>query len=122
MEVISIAGYTEVEKLHIAKEHLLLKQLKENGLKKGNLQIRDDALLKVIREYTREAGVRGLERTVATLCRKAAKLIVSGEQKRVIVTEKRIGELLGKPMYRYGRMEQEDQVGTATGLDRKSVV
>ncbi|HLR71603.1 MAG TPA: endopeptidase La [Pseudogracilibacillus sp.] len=116
MELISIAGYTEVEKVHIAKEHLIPKQLKENGLKKGNLQIRDGALLKVIREYTREAGVRGLERTVATLCRKAAKLIVSGEQKRVIVTEKRIEEFLGKPMYRYGRMEQEDQVGTATGL------
>lgn len=116
MELISIAGYTEVEKLHIAKEHLIPKQLKENGLKKGNLQIRDEALLKVIREYTREAGVRGLERTVATLCRKAAKIIVSGEQKRVIVTDKRLEELLGKPIYRYGQMEQEDQVGTATGL------
>lgn len=116
MELISIAGYTEVEKLHIAKQHLIPKQLKENGLKKGNLQIRDEALLKVIREYTREAGVRGLERTVATLCRKAAKIIVSGEQKRVIVTDKRLEELLGKPIYRYGQMEQEDQVGTATGL------
>ncbi len=116
MELISIAGYTEVEKLHIAKQHLIPKQIKENGLKKGNLQIRDDALLTVIREYTREAGVRGLERTIATLCRKAAKIIVSGEQKRVIVTKTRIEELLGKPMYRYGRMEQEDQVGTATGL------
>lgn len=116
MELISIAGYTEVEKLHIAKRHLIPKQLKENGLKKGNLQIRDGALLKVIREYTREAGVRGLERTVATLCRKAAKIIVSGEQKRVIVTDKRVEELLGKPLYRYGQMEQEDQVGTATGL------
>ncbi|MEI3605850.1 endopeptidase La [Pseudogracilibacillus sp. SE30717A] len=116
MEMISIAGYTEVEKLHIAKQHLIPKQLKENGLKKGNLQIRDDALLTVIREYTQEAGVRGLERTIATLCRKAAKIIVSGEQKRVIITKNRIEELLGKPMYRYGRMEQEDQVGTATGL------
>src|SRR5690625_3620994 len=116
MELISIAGYTEVEKLHIAKRHLIPKQLKENGLKKGNLQIRDGALLKVIREYTREAGVRGLERTVATLCRKAAKIIVAGEQKRVIVTVKRVEELLGKPKFRYGLMEQEDQIGTATGL------
>lgn len=116
MELISISGYTEVEKMHIAKEHLILKQLKENGLQKGNLQIRDEALLKVIREYTRESGVRGLERTIATLCRKAAKIIISGEQKRVIVTEKRLEKLLGKPIYRYGRMEQEDQVGTATGL------
>lgn len=116
MEVITIAGYTEVEKLHIAKRHLIPKQLKENGLQKGNLQIRDDALQTIIREYTREAGVRGLERTIATLCRKAAKLIVSGKQKRVVVTKKRLEEFLGKPIYRYGRIEEEDQVGTATGL------
>ncbi|MGM8213924.1 endopeptidase La [Virgibacillus sp. W0430] len=116
MELISIAGYTEIEKLHIAKKHLLLKQLKENGLKKDNLQIREEALLLLIRKYTREAGVRGLERQIATLCRKAAKIIISGEKKRVIVTEKTLPELLGKPLYRYGRMEEEDQVGTATGL------
>src|SRR5690625_4454826 len=116
MEIISIAGYTEVEKLHIARDHLLPKQIKENGLKKGNLQIRDNALLKLIRKYTREAGVRGLERQIATLCRKAAKIIVSGEKKRVIVTEKTLEDLLGKTLYRYGLMEEEDQVGTATGL------
>ena len=116
MELISIAGYTEVEKLHIAKDHLLPKQLKENGLEKSNLQIRDDALLKLIRRYTREAGVRGLERQLATVCRKAAKIIVSDKQKRVIVTVNRLEELLGKPLFRYGQMEQEDQVGTATGL------
>ncbi|MEC5422020.1 endopeptidase La [Virgibacillus sp. C22-A2] len=116
MELISIAGYTEVEKLHIAKEHLLPKQLKENGLKKTNLQIRDEALLKLVRRYTREAGVRDLERQLAKLCRKAAKIIISDEKKRVIVTEKSLEELLGKPVYRYGIMEQEDQVGTATGL------
>lgn len=121
MELISLSGYTEIEKLHIAKEHLIPKQLKENGLKRGNLQIRDEGLLKLIREYTREAGVRGLERQVATLCRKAAKLIISGEQKRVIVTENRLTELLGKPLYRYGLMEKEDQVGTATGLAYTSV-
>src|SRR5690625_3681298 len=116
MEVITIAGYTEVEKMHIAKRHLIPKQLKENGLTKDNLQMRDEALLSISREYTREAGVRGLERTISTLCRKAAKLIVSGKQKRVIVTKKRLEQLLGKPIYRYGRMEKEDQVGTATGL------
>lgn len=121
MELISIAGYTEIEKLHIAKEHLIPKQLKENGLKRGNLQIRDDGLLRLIREYTREAGVRGLERQIATLCRKAAKKIISGKQKRVIVTKNRVAELLGKPLYRYGLMEQEDQVGTATGLAYTSV-
>ncbi|WP_188453488.1 endopeptidase La [Virgibacillus oceani] len=116
MELISIAGYTEIEKLHIAKEHLLPKQLKENGLKKGDLQIRDNALLKLIRRYTREAGVRGLERQLATLCRKAAKTIISEDKKRVIVTEKSIEELLGKPLFRYGLMESEDQIGAATGL------
>ncbi len=116
MEIITIAGYTEVEKLHIAKEHLLPKQLRENGLEKGNLQIRDDALRKLIRRYTREAGVRELERQIATLCRKAAKMIVSGEKKRVIVTENTLESLLGKTLYRYGLMEKKDQVGTATGL------
>ena len=116
MELISIPGYTEIEKMHIAKEHLLPKQRKENGLKKENLQIREEALLQLIRKYTREAGVRGLERQIATLCRKAAKIIISGDKKRVIVTEKSLVKLLGKPLYRYGRMEEEDQVGTATGL------
>ncbi|MFZ3576384.1 endopeptidase La [Virgibacillus sp. DJP39] len=116
MELISIAGYTEVEKLHIAKEHLLPKQLKENGLKKGNLQLRDEALLMLIRTYTREAGVRSLERQLARLCRKAAKIIISEDKKKIIVTTKNIEELLGKAVYRYGQMEQEDQIGTATGL------
>ncbi|WLR46101.1 endopeptidase La [Halobacillus litoralis] len=116
MEIITIAGYTEVEKVHIAKEHLLPKQVKENGLKKGQLQLRDDALLKLIRRYTREAGVRGLERELASLCRKAAKIIVSGEKQRVVVTEKQLEDLLGRPKFRYGRAELEDQIGAATGL------
>jgi ATP-dependent Lon protease len=116
MELISIAGYTEVEKQHIAKEHLLPKQLKENGLTKGDLQIREEALLKLIRRYTREAGVRGLERQLAKVCRKAARVIISGDKKRVIVTENNLEEFLGKPTYRYGLMEQEDQIGAATGL------
>src|SRR5699024_3119545 len=114
MELISIAGYTEVEKLHIAKEHILPKQIKENGLKQSNLQIRDNALLKLIRTYTREAGVRGLERQLAKVCRKTAKLIISEERKRVVVTENNVEELIGKPLYRYGLMEIEDQVGAAT--------
>src|SRR5699024_10868080 len=116
MELIHIAGYTEVEKLHIATNHLVPKQIKENGLTKGLVQIRKDAVQKIIREYTREAGVRSLERTIETICRKAAKIIISEEQQEVIVRAKRVEELLGKPLYRYGQMEQEDQVGTATGL------
>lgn len=116
MELIHIPGYTEVEKKEIAKRYLLPKQLKEHGLTKGKLQIKDEGMLKVIRHYTREAGVRNLEREIAKICRKAAKLIVSGEKKRVIVTEKTIEELLGRPAFRYGKAETKNQIGTATGL------
>jgi ATP-dependent Lon protease len=116
MEVITIAGYTEVEKLHIAKKHLLQKQMKEHGLTKGKIQLRDEALLKLIRMYTREAGVRNLERQIATICRKSARIIVSEEQNKVVVTEKRLEELLGKPKFRFGQAESEDQIGVATGL------
>ncbi|RSK28048.1 endopeptidase La [Bacillus sp. HMF5848] len=116
MEIIQLSGYTEEEKLHIAKDHLLHKQLKEHGLEKGKMQIRDDAMIKLIRYYTREAGVRSLERQIAKLCRKAAKIIVTGDRKRIVFTENNIEEFLGKPMYRYGQAELEDQVGVATGL------
>ncbi|EIJ79069.1 ATP-dependent protease La [Bacillus methanolicus PB1] len=116
MEIITIAGYTEIEKIHIAKDHLLPKQIKEHGLTKSQLQVREDAIQKVIRHYTREAGVRGLERQVAAICRKTAKIIVSGEKKRVVVSEKNVEEFLGKPKFRYGQAELEDQVGVATGL------
>ncbi|WP_459499252.1 endopeptidase La [Bacillus sp. C1] len=116
MEIISIAGYTEIEKVHIAREHLVPKQLTEHGLRKGNLQIRDEALLEMIRYYTREAGVRTLERQIAKICRKAAKIIVTEERKRIIVTEKNITDLLGKQIFRYGQAETKDQVGMATGL------
>jgi ATP-dependent Lon protease len=116
MEIITIPGYTEVEKLHIAKQHLLPKQMKEHGLKKSNLQMRDDAILHVIRYYTREAGVRELERQLAAICRKSARLIVSEERKRVIITTNNLEEFLGKRKYRYGQAELQDQVGVATGL------
>ncbi|MCR6095634.1 endopeptidase La [Salipaludibacillus agaradhaerens] len=116
MEVIHIPGYTEVEKSQIAKEYLLPKQVKEHGLSKGKIQVRDDAILKVIRFYTREAGVRNLERQMATICRKAAKMIVSDERKKVVVTEKTIETMLGQPKFRYGKAESEDQIGAATGL------
>jgi ATP-dependent Lon protease len=116
MEIITIAGYTELEKIHIAKDHLLPKQTKEHGLGKTQLQIRDDGIQKIVRYYTREAGVRSLERQLATICRKTAKIIVSGEKKKVIVSDKNVDEFLGKPTYRYGQAELEDQVGVATGL------
>ncbi|PLR75480.1 endopeptidase La [Bacillus sp. V3-13] len=116
MEIITIAGYTELEKINIAKNHLLPKQLKDHGLSKAQLQMREDAIQKVVRYYTREAGVRGLERQLATICRKTAKIIVSGEKKRVVLTDKGVEEFLGKPKFRYGQAELEDQVGVATGL------
>lgn len=116
MEIISIPGYTELEKLEIAQSYLLPKQVREHGLKKSTLQAKPEALKKVIRYYTREAGVRGLERQLATLCRKAAKMIVMNERKRVVLTEKMVETMLGKPRFRYGMAEVEDQVGAATGL------
>ncbi|WEZ09359.1 endopeptidase La [Priestia flexa] len=116
MEIINIAGYTELEKLEIAKHHLAVRQLENHGLKKADLQIREDALVAIIRLYTREAGVRNLEREIASICRKAARIIVSGDKKRVVVTEKNLEEFLGKARFRYGQAESENQVGVATGL------
>ncbi|AQX53582.1 endopeptidase La [Priestia flexa] len=116
MEIINIAGYTELEKLEIAKRHLAVRQLENHGLKKADLQIREDALVAIIRLYTREAGVRNLEREIASICRKAARIIVSGDKKRVVVTEKNLEEFLGKARFRYGQAESENQVGVATGL------
>jgi len=116
MEIITIAGYTELEKIHIAIDHLLPKQLKEHGLTKSQLQIREEGIQMIVRYYTREAGVRGLERQLASICRKTAKIIVSSEKKRVIITEKNVEEFLGKPKFRYGQAELEDQIGVATGL------
>ncbi|MGG1697683.1 endopeptidase La [Bacillus zhangzhouensis] len=116
MEIITIAGYTEVEKAEIVKDHLLPKQLKEHGLKKGNLQLREAAIYDMIRYYTREAGVRGLERQLAAICRKAARAIVAEDRKRITVTEKNLSEYLGKRLYRYGQAETTDQVGVVTGL------
>lgn len=116
MEIISIAGYTEIEKAEIVKNHLIPKQLAEHGLKKAQVIFKDEAVLDLIRYYTREAGVRGLERQVASVCRKVAKIIVSGEKKRVTINSKSLEEFLGKHRYRYGQAETENQIGVATGL------
>lgn len=121
MEIISIAGYTEIEKLHIAKDHLLPRQLENHGLLKTQLQVREEALTKIIRYYTREAGVRSLERQLAGICRKTAKIIVSGGKKRVVIAEKNVEEFLGKTMFHYGQAEVENQVGVANGLAYTSV-
>ncbi|BDH62452.1 Lon protease [Lysinibacillus sp. PLM2] len=116
MEVISIAGYTEMEKIQIAKNHLIPKQIEENGLKKSQIVVKDEAIVDLIRYYTREAGVRNLQRQIAALCRKAAKIIVSGEKKRVTVNQKVLVDMLGKHKFHYGQAETENQVGVATGL------
>lgn len=116
MELIQIGGYTELEKVEIAKRHLVPKQLKEHGLKKSQLTIKEDALYEVVRRYTREAGVRNLERVIGSLCRKAAKQIAIGEKKRVTISKKAIITYLGKTKYRYGKGETEDSIGAVTGL------
>ncbi|HHW43628.1 endopeptidase La [Desulfofundulus thermobenzoicus] len=116
MEVIYISGYTEEEKVQIALRHLLPKQVKEHGLTPEMISISENTIRRLIREYTRESGVRNLERQIANLCRKAARQIVSGESQKVRVTVQNLEQFLGTPKFRYGVAEQEDQVGVATGL------
>ena len=116
MEVIELSGYTEVEKMHIVKNHLLKKQQENHGLTPEQLEISDDTILQVIRGYTREAGVRNLERQIATLCRKAAKQLVSGETEKVTINPENLADFLGSVRFRHGLAEKENQVGVVTGL------
>ena len=116
MEIIRIPGYTEGEKVEIARRHLIAKQIKEHGLKEGEWAISDDALIDVLRYYTREAGVRSLERELARLTRKAVKEIVRGEKDKVRVTRRNLEKYLGVRKYRYGQAEEKDLVGVTTGL------
>ncbi|SER45126.1 ATP-dependent proteinase. Serine peptidase. MEROPS family S16 [Faunimonas pinastri] len=116
MEIIRIAGYTEDEKVEIARRHLLPKAERDHGVRKGEFALDDDALKTVIRRYTREAGVRNLERELATLARKAVKEILTSEATSVHVTAENLETYLGVPRYRYGEAELEDQVGVVTGL------
>ncbi|MFT7578119.1 MAG: ATP-dependent Lon protease [Alphaproteobacteria bacterium] len=116
MEIIRIAGYTEVEKHEIAKRHLIDAQREAHGLKKDEWIVEDEALQQLIRRYTREAGVRSLEREIAKLARKAVKDIMAGDKTTVTVTLDNIEDYLGVPKYRYGEAELEDQVGVVTGL------
>ncbi|MDD7908500.1 endopeptidase La [Pseudovibrio exalbescens] len=116
MEVIRIAGYTEDEKVEIIHRHLLPKALKNHGLRDGEFSISNDALRKVIRLYTREAGVRNLEREMATLARKAVKDILMNDKSTIEVDETLVEEYLGVPRFRFGQVEDEDQIGVVTGL------
>ena len=117
MEVIRIAGYTEPEKVQIAQKFLLPKQMKANGLTRENIHFSDGAVRKVIQSYTREAGVRNLEREIASICRKVAKKVLrEGKTVLVKVTSEGVQRFLGVPKFRYGKGEEEDQVGLANGL------
>ncbi|WP_342425155.1 endopeptidase La [Paenibacillus sp. FSL L8-0502] len=116
METLYIPGYTELEKLEIANRYLLPKQKREHGLDEEQLVIGEDTLLRVIREYTRESGVRNLEQQMASLCRKAAKSVVSGGEGPIQITPDNLKDHLGIAKFRYGVAELEDQIGTVTGL------
>ena len=116
MEVIYISGYTEDEKLNIAKKYLLPKQLEAHGLKKSNLRIQDQTIRDIINYYTRESGVRNLERQLATLCRKAAKDMVEENKKSVTIHSKNLWKFLGIEPYRYEKMREHGEIGMVTGL------
>ena len=116
MEIIRLSGYTEDEKLEIAKRHLMGRQIKDHGLKDGELTVTDDAIRGIIRNYTREAGVRSLERELAKIARKTVTKIVRGDAKSITVDGKRLEEFLGVIRFRFGEIEDADQVGVTTGL------
>ncbi|MGZ9585154.1 endopeptidase La [Paenibacillus marinisediminis] len=116
MELLPLSGYTELEKLQIAVRHLLPKQKRDHGLEEQQVQLDEEAIRKVIRLYTREAGVRQLEQRLAALCRKAARRIVSEKVEQVTVSADEVESYLGIPRYRYGQSEKDDQIGMVTGL------
>ena len=116
MEVIRIPGYTEDEKINIANNFLLPKQIKENGVKKEELDLVDGTVKEIIRNYTRESGVRNLEREISKLARKVVKKVVNGEEKKVEINTKNINDFLGVKKFKYGEVESEDKVGIVTGL------
>ena len=121
MEIIRIPGYTEDEKLEIARRHLLPKLIKDHGLKDGEMVLSDEGLLLLIRRYTREAGVRNLERELAKLARKTVRALETGDSDQIEITDANLEEFSGVPRYRYGEIEGEDRVGVVTGLAWTSV-
>ena len=116
MEVIRIPGYTEDEKINIADKFLLPKQIKENGIKQGELDVKDGTIKQIIRSYTREAGVRNLEREISKISRKVVKQVINGEKQTVKVNDNNISDFLGIKKFKYGEVETEDKVGVVTGL------
>ena len=116
MEVIRIPGYTEDEKINIADKFLLPKQIKENGIKQGELDVKDGTIKQIIRSYTREAGVRNLEREISKISRKVVKQVINGEKQTVTVNDNNVSDFLGIKKFKYGEVETEDKVGVVTGL------
>jgi len=116
MEIIRLAGYTEEEKLEISKKYLLPKQLKDNGLKENELKINDNEILEIVRRYTKESGVRGLEREISKLARKSVKEIVTKKKETIEISADNIDEYLGVKKFKYGEIEKTDMVGVVTGL------
>ena len=116
MEVIRLAGYTEDEKINIANKYLLPKQIKDNGVKEKEMKLDDEIIKEVIRGYTKESGVRNLEREISKLARKVVKKIVSGEEKEVKIDNKNLSEFLGVPKFKFGEQETKNRVGMVTGL------
>ena len=116
MEVIRLAGYTEDEKINIANKYLLPKQIKDNGVKEQEMKLDDDIINEIIRNYTKESGVRNLEREISKVARKVVKKVVSGEQKEVVVDKKNLPDFLGVVKYKSGELESENRVGIVTGL------
>ncbi len=121
MEIIEVSSYTENEKAHIAREHLIAKQMEKNGLKEGQISISDRALERLIRGYTREAGVRNLERKIGEICRKAARVIYQENKRSVKVSENGLEKLLGKEKYNYDLINESDEIGIVRGLAWTSV-
>ena len=116
MEVIRLAGYTEDEKINIANKFLLPKQIKDNGVKENEMKIGDDIIKEIIRRYTRESGVRNLEREISKVARKVVKKVVAGEEKEVKVDTKNLSDFLGIPKHKFGELENNDKIGIVTGL------
>jgi len=116
MEVIQLPGYTQMEKIEIGRRFLIRKQMENHGLKPKHIEFTDEALVELVQAYTKEAGVRNLEREIANVMRKVAKLVAEGRKRKVVIDRKRLLDFLGPPRFEYGELESEDQVGAATGL------
>ena len=116
MEVIQLSGYTDDEKAEIAKRHLIKKQIVNHGLNQNEFLLKDKGLYEIIRHYTREAGVRNLEREISKVARKVVKKVVAGEEKEVVVVKNNLSDFLGVPKYKFGELESDNRIVIVTGL------